>query len=52
MGLADWVAVATVAAGLASVGSVLVVAWQLRTLSRQTREQARQAQATAVRASV
>src|SRR6476620_1330805 len=54
MGLADWVAVATMAAALASVGSLLLVARQLRMLSRQTREQARQAQATAeaVRASV
>src|ERR671915_37958 len=54
MELTNWVAVATVATGLASVGTLLVVAWQLRTLSRQTREQARQAQATAeaIRASV
>lgn len=54
MRLVNWVAVATVAAGLASVCSLLVVAWQLRMLSRQTREQARQAQATAeaIRASV
>lgn len=54
MRLTNWVAVATVAAGLANVGTLLVVAWQLRALSRQTREQARQAEATAeaIRASV
>jgi hypothetical protein len=54
MGITNWVAVATVAAGLASVGTLLLVAWQLRALSRQTREQARQTQATAaaIRASV
>lgn len=54
MGLTNWIAVATVASDLASVGTLLVVAWQLRALSRQTREQARQAQETAeaIRASV
>lgn len=54
MGLTNWVAVATVAAGLANVGTLLVVAWQLRTLTRQTQEQAKQARGTAeaIRASV
>ncbi|MFI0366301.1 hypothetical protein ACH35V_00395 [Actinomadura sp. 1N219] len=45
---------AAVVPGLASMGTLLVVAFQLRVLSRQAREQARQTQATAeaIRASV
>lgn len=54
MDIATWASVATVAAGFASVGSLIAVAWQLKSLAKQTREAARQAQSgtDAVRASV
>jgi hypothetical protein len=51
--IATWAQIATMVAALASVGSLLVVAWQLRSLARQTAVVARQAEATvdAIRAS-
>lgn len=46
MHLATWAAIATVAAGSASVLSLVFVGFQLRSLAKQTLEQARQAAAT------
>lgn len=47
MSLAEWVSSATLAAALASVGSLGVVAWQLYILGRQTEEAARQTRLSA-----
>lgn len=43
----EWAAVGTVAAGAASVFSLIAVAYQLKSLARQTLEQSRQAAASA-----
>jgi ABC-type transport system involved in cytochrome bd biosynthesis fused ATPase/permease subunit len=47
MNIAEWAALGTVAAGAASVGSLVAVAYQLKSLARQTLEQSRQAAASA-----
>lgn len=54
MDLTGWASLGTLAAGFASVGSLVAVAWQLRALTQQTRETAKQAEASveATRASV
>jgi hypothetical protein len=45
--LSTWASVGTLIAGFASVGSLIAVAWQLRSLAKQTKEAARQAEASA-----
>ncbi|HEU5109235.1 MAG TPA: hypothetical protein VFT95_11890 [Micromonosporaceae bacterium] len=49
-----WVGLATIGAAVASVVSLILVAWQIRSLAEQTRESARQAQAStdALRATI
>jgi hypothetical protein len=52
--MVNWTTIAAVAAGVGSIGSLVAVAWQLHSLALQTKEAARQAEASgaAVRASV
>jgi hypothetical protein len=47
MSVADWSVVGTLAASAANVATLVIVAWQLRSLAAQTREAARQAEASA-----